>query len=82
MTHPDGGVIAEGSYVKESDKLVFAFKTADGVYTYYFHYRKDRVYVFDKELSKAVPNYGFEHEMEFVLTEYEGGSCFLELKEE
>lgn len=82
LTHPAGGVIAEGSYVKESDKLVFAFKTADGVYTYYFHYRKDRVYVFDKELSKAVPNYGFEHEMEFVLTEYEGGSCFLELKEE
>lgn len=82
LTHPDGGVIAEGSYVKESDKLVFEFKTADGVYTYYFHYRKDRVYVFDKELSKAVPNYGFEHEMEFVLTEYEGGSCFLELKEE
>ena len=82
LTHPDGGVIAEGSYVKESNKLVFAFKTADGVYTYYFHYRKDRVYVFDKELSKAVPNYGFEHEMEFVLTEYEGGSCFLELKEE
>lgn len=82
LTHPDGGVIAEGSYVKESDKLVFVFKTADGVYTYYFHYRKDRVYVFDKELSKAVPNYGFENEMEFVLTEYEGGSCFLELKGE
>ncbi|MBO5914299.1 MAG: hypothetical protein J6Q72_03035, partial [Clostridia bacterium] len=49
--------------------------------TYYFHYRKDRVYVFDKELSEAVPGYGFEDEMEFVLTEYEGGSCFLELLE-
>ena len=81
LTHPDGGVIAEGSYAKEADKLVFVFKTADGVYTYYFHYRKDRVYVFDKELSEAVPGYGFEDEMEFVLTEYEGGSCFLELLE-
>ncbi len=83
LMYPDGGeAIAEGSYVKESDKLVFVFKTADGVYTYYFHYRKDRVYVFDKRLSEAVPNYGFEHEMEFVLTEYEGGSCFLELKDD
>lgn len=82
LTHPDEGGIAEGSYAKEDDKLVFVFKTADGVYTYYFHYRKDRVYVFDKELSEAVPNYGFEDEMEFLLTEYEGGSCFLELKEE
>ena len=82
LMYPDGGqYIAEGSYAKEADKLVFVFKTADGVYTYYFHYRKDRVYVFDKELSEAVPGYGFEDEMEFVLTEYEGGSCFLELLE-
>ncbi len=82
LMHPNGGeAIAEGSYVKESDKLVFVFKTADGVYTYYFHYRKDRVYVFDKELSEAVPAYGFEDEMEFALTEYDGGSCFLELLE-
>ena len=82
LMYPDGGqYIAEGSYAKEADKLVFVFKTADDVYTYYFHYRKDRVYVFDKELSEAVPGYGFEDEMEFVLTEYEGGSCFLELLE-
>ena len=56
------------------------FKTADGVYTYYFHYRKDRVYVFDKELSENVPSFAFEDKMEFILTEYVGGSCFLEVK--
>lgn len=82
LTHPTEGAVAEGSYVKEDDKLVFLFKTEDGIYTYYFHYRKDRVYVFDKELSEAVPNCGFEDEMEFVLTEYDFGSCFLEVKEE
>ena len=73
-------LIAEGSYVKDNDNLIFMFKTADGVYTYYFHYRKDRVYVFDKELSENVPSFAFEDKMEFILTEYVGGSCFLEVK--
>lgn len=82
LMHSDGWTIAEGSYVKESDKLGFKFKTSDGVYTYYFHALGNNLYAFDKNLSEAVPNYGFEHEMEFILTEYEGGSCFLELKEE
>lgn len=83
LMYPDGGqYIAEGSYVKESDKLVFSFMTIDGIYTYYFHALGGDLYAFDKNLSEAVPNYGFEDEMEFILTEYEGGSCFLELKKD
>ena len=79
LTHPEEGGIAEGSFAKEDDRLVFLFKTADGVYTYCFYYGKGG-YIFDKELSEAVPNYGFEHEMEFILTEFEDGICFLEPK--
>mgnify|MGYP003302793529 FL=1 len=81
LMSPDGNGVLEGSYMKEDDKLVFMFKTADDLYMYYFHCRQDGAYVFDKAFSNAVPNYGFEDEMVFILTEWDGGSCFLEVQE-
>ncbi len=83
MSHEGSSVIDGGSYVKEDDKLVFMFKTADGVYTYYFRYHGNNRYTYAKELSDPMPNYGFEDEMKFVLTVFDDcSSCFLEVTEE
>ena len=79
---PDGNGVLEGSYAKEDDKLVFMFITADDLYMYYFHCRQDGVCVFDKAFSNAVPGYEFEDGMELILTEWDGGSCFLEVQDE
>ncbi|MBE6578555.1 MAG: hypothetical protein E7651_01965 [Ruminococcaceae bacterium] len=82
LMSPDGNGVFEGSYMKEDDKLVFMFKTADDLYMYYFHCRQDGVCVFDKAFSNAVPGYEFEDGMELILTEWDGGSCFLEVQDE
>ncbi|MBQ8324264.1 MAG: hypothetical protein IJX82_03845 [Clostridia bacterium] len=82
LMSPDGNGVLEGSYAKEDDKLVFMFRTADDLYMYYFHCRQDGVCVFDKAFSNAVPGYEFEDGMELILTEWDGGSCFLEVQDE
>ncbi len=77
------GVIDGGSYVKKEDIFVFMFKTADGVYTYYFNYKGDNEYNYAKGQSNPVPGYEFEDETEFVITEFDySDSCLLEPKKD
>jgi hypothetical protein len=76
-----GDGIDGGGYIKEDDKLVFMFKTANGIYTYYFNYCGDNVYTYAKGQSNPVPGYEFEDELEFVLDEVDYcSSCILEVK--
>jgi hypothetical protein len=76
-----GDGIEGGSYIKEDDKLVFMFKTVNGIYTYYFNYCGDNVYTYAKGQSNPAPGYEFEDEVEFVLDEVDYcSSCILEVK--
>ena len=78
LMSPDGNCVLEGSYAKEDDKLVFMFRTAEGVYTYCFQYRGGVVYTYSNDLSSPAPGYRFGDGMEYYLTVFDDGICFLE----
>ena len=78
LMSPDGNGVLEGSYAKEDDKLVFMFITAEGVYTYCFQYRGGVVYTYSNDLSSPAPGYRFGDGMEYYLTVFDDGICFLE----
>ena len=78
LMSPDGNGVLEGSYAKEDDKLVFMFRTAEGVYTYCFQYRGGVVYTYSNDLSSPAPGYRFGDGMEYYLTVFDDGICFLE----
>lgn len=78
LMSPDGNCVLEGSYAKEDDKLVFMFKTVEGVYTYCFQYRGGVVYTYSNDLSSPAPGYRFGDGMEYYLTVFDDGICFLE----
>ncbi len=81
LSFDGGNGIDGGSYIKEDDKLVFMFKTSDGVYTYYFNYVADGLYSYAKGQSSPVPGYEFEDGQEFSLAVFDNcSSCILETK--
>lgn len=75
-------VIDGGSYIKDDDKMVFLFKTSQGIYQYYFEHLNENMYVYIKGESEPVPGYEFEDGAEFVLSPFEGcSSCYLKIAE-
>lgn len=76
-------VIDGGSYIKDDDKMVFLFKTSQGVYQYYFEHLNENMYVYIKGESEPVPGYEFEDGAKFALSPFEGcSSCYLRIAED
>ena len=74
-------VIDGGSYEKDDDKLVFLFKTSNGVYQYYFDYLGENLYEYKKGRSSPAYGYEFDAETKFVLYTFDySSSCILEVK--
>ncbi len=76
----NGNSVIDGSYIKEDNKLVFLFKTADGLYQYYFERLEEDVYAYQKGLSIPYPGYEIEDEIKFRLSASDNcSSCYLEV---